>query len=76
MNKIASETENVTDAVRIIVTEDGSLIVPKELFERLKMRPPENSFFRYQDGGLVFPELLKCYLERARALCAERAMAQ
>lgn len=76
MNDFASETENVKGAVRIIIAEDGSLIVPKELFEKLEICPPENSFFRYKDGGLVFPELLKGHLERARVLCAEEALAQ
>ena len=66
---------NEAEAVKIIITEDGSLIVPKEVCEKLDLHLREDSFFRYQDGILVFPELLKGHLERARALCAEGALA-
>jgi hypothetical protein len=66
MNRIGAR-----DGVRVTIAEDGSVIIPKEVLDKLALYPQENSHFRYQGGSLIMPGLLKAHLERLKEICRE-----
>jgi hypothetical protein len=64
MNRVGTR-----DEVKVTIAEDGSVIIPKQVLDKLALYPQENSHFRYQGGSLIMPGLLKAHLERLREMC-------
>ncbi len=62
------------NGAKVTIAEDGSVIIPKEVLDRLALYPQENSHFRYQGGSLIMPGLLKAHLERLKEMCREAAV--
>ncbi len=62
------------EEVKVIIADDGSVIIPKEILEELALWPKkEDSFFQYRDGCLIIPGLLKSHLDRVKQLYKEQA---
>jgi hypothetical protein len=58
-----------SNGAKVTIAEDGSVIIPREVLDKLALYPQENSHFRYQGGSLIMPGLLKTHLERVKEMC-------
>lgn len=62
------------EGMKVIIADDGSVIIPKEILEKLALCPrTEDSFFQFRNGCLVMPGLLKSHLDRMKQLYKEQA---
>ncbi|HID88000.1 MAG TPA: AbrB/MazE/SpoVT family DNA-binding domain-containing protein [Anaerolineae bacterium] len=59
------------DAVRITIAEDGSIIIPQELLEKLGLHPKEEVVIRDRAGSLIIQKFRESHLDEIGRLLKE-----